>query len=149
MNMKKLRKDYGNVLWAGRKCICGLPISFTRYILTETCLYTKIGFFNIKEDEIELYRIYDKRISFTLGQRIVAVGTITIMSKDADTPEKLIKSVKKPREVKRMLDDAVKSERDKYSVRGRDMVGVHNLTGEFAEDLDHDGIIDEFEHGDF
>ena len=80
MNMEKLRRDYGNVLWAGRKCILGLPISFTRYVITDTSLYTKIGFINIKEDEIELYRVYDKQISFTLFQRIVKCGTITIIS---------------------------------------------------------------------
>lgn len=126
MNMEKLCRDYGNVLWAGRKCILGLPISFTRYILTDTILYTKIGFLSIKEDEIELYRIFDKKISFTLGQRIVGCGTITLMSKDIDSPEKKLISIKKPREVKKILDEVVKIERDKYLVRGRDMInGVH------------------------
>ena len=87
MNMEKLRRDYGNVLWAGRKCILGLPISFTRYVITDTSLYTKIGFINIKEDEIELYRVYDKQISFTLFQRMVKCGTITVISKDKDPPD--------------------------------------------------------------
>ena len=126
MNMEKLRRDYGNVLWAGRKCSLGLPISFTRYILTDTILYTKVGFLSIKEDEIELYRIFDKKISFTLGQRIVGCGTITLMSKDIDSPENKLISIRKPREVKKILDEVVKIERDKYFVRGRDMInGVH------------------------
>ena len=121
--MEKLKKDYGNVLWAGRKCILGLPITFTRYILTDTTLYTKIGFLNIREDEIELYRIFDKKISFTLGQRIFGCGTIDLVSKDIDTPEKKLISIKKPREVKKILDSVVKEQRDKYYVRGRDMIG--------------------------
>ncbi len=123
MNMEKLKRDYGNVLWAGKKCILGMPISFTRYILTDTTLYTKIGFFNIREDEIELYRIFDKKISFTLGQRIFGCGTIDLVSKDIDTPEKKLISIKKPREVKKILDAVVKEQRDKYYVRGRDMIG--------------------------
>jgi len=123
MNMEKLRRDYGNVLWAGRKCILGLPISFTRYIVTDTSLYTKIGLLNIKEDEIELYSVYDKQISFTLFQRMVRCGTITVISKDKDTPDKKLISVRNPREVKRILDEAVKVQRDKYYVRGRDMIG--------------------------
>ena len=131
MNMEKLKRDYGDVLWAGRKCILGLPISFTRYILTETSLYTKIGFLNIKEDEIELYRVFDKKLSFTLWQRIVNCGTISLMSKDMDTPEKKLISVRNPREVKKILDEAVKVQRDKYYVRGRDMIG--NMGG-----CDHD-----------
>ena len=59
-NLDKLRRDYGEILWTGKKCIMGLPISFTRYIITETALYTKVGFLNIREDEVELYKIMDK-----------------------------------------------------------------------------------------
>ncbi len=138
MNMEKLRRDYGNVLWAGRKCILGMPISFTRYIITDTSLYTKIGFINIKEDEIELYRVYDKQISFTLFQRMVRCGTITIISKDKDTPDKKLISVRHPREVKRILDEAVKVQRDKYYVRGRDMIG-NNLDSDVELD---DGFVE-------
>lgn len=138
MNMEKLKKDYGNVLWAGKKCILGLPISFTRYILTDTALYTKIGFLNIKEDEIELYRVFDKQLSFTLFQRMVGCGTIKLMSKDSDTPAKHLVSIRKPREVKRILDECVKEQRDKYYVRGRDMVGG------VGHDCEHDHDPDEF-----
>lgn len=125
MNMEKIKRDYGNVIWTGKKCILGMPISFTRYILTDTTLYSKIGLLNIKEDEIELYRVYDKNLTFTLGQRIFGVGTITLISKDIDSPEKKLISVKKPREVKRYIDDTVKAQRDKYMVRGRDMIGAN------------------------
>lgn len=138
MNLEKLRKDYGNVLWAGRKCICGLPISFTRYILTDTVLYTKIGLLNLREDEIELYRIFDKKITFTVFQRMVRCGTITLMSKDTDTPEKKLESIRFPREAKRILDEAVKLERDKYYVRGRDMIGSVGHPHEQESDGDPD-----------
>lgn len=123
MDIEKLRRDYGNVLWAGRKCIMGLPVSFTRYIITDTCIYTKIGLFSVKEDEIELYRVFDKQMTFSLFQRMVKCGTITLMAKDTDTPMKKLISVRHPREVKRILDEAVKVQRDKYYVRGRDMIG--------------------------
>lgn len=135
MNMDKLRRDYGNVLWAGKKNILGMPISFTTYIITDTALYTKTGLFNVKEDEIELYRVFDKKISFTFFQRIVKCGTIALMAKDTDTPAKSLLSVRHPREVKRILDEAVKTQRDKYYVRGRDMIGdcQHDVDGEFTE----------------
>ena len=111
--MKKLERDYGEILWTGKKCIMGMPISFTRYILTSSVLYTKVGFLNIKEDEIELYKIVDKTMKLSLGQRMVGCGTIVVTSRDCDTPNKELKSVKKPREVKKILDEAVKLERDK------------------------------------
>lgn len=138
MNMEKLRRDYGDVLWAGRKCIMGLPISFTRYIITDTALYTKVGLFNVKEDEIELYRVFDKQMTFSFFQRIVNCGTIVLMSKDTDTPAKQLKSVRNPREVKRILDEAVKFQRDKYYVRGRDMIGMN-----CNHDIDIDDNIDD------
>lgn len=72
--MKKLERDYGEILWTGKKCIMGMPISFTRYILTSSVLYTKVGFLNIKEDEIELYKIVDKTMKLSLGQRMVGAN---------------------------------------------------------------------------
>lgn len=138
-NMQKLTRDYGDIIWTGKKCILGMPISFTRYILTETKLITRVGLLNLKEDEIELYRVYDKSMQLPLGQRMVGCGTITLLSKDSDTPSKVLQSVKRPREVKRLLDDAVQAQRDKYSVRGRDMMGA----SAHMEDLDGDGFPDD------
>ena len=87
-NMKKLTRDYGEIIWTGKKCIMGMPISFTRYILTDSKLITRVGLLNLKEDEIELYRVYDKSMKLPFGQRIVGCGTITLLSKDSDTSTK-------------------------------------------------------------
>ncbi len=132
-NIEKLSREYGKVIWTGKKRILGMPISLTRYILTETKLVTRIGLFSIKEDEIELYRIYDKSLQLKFGQRIFGCGTINLMSKDSDTPVKQIYCVKSPREVKRQLDEAVQKQLDKYYVRGRDMIGAG-----IAPDRDND-----------
>lgn len=90
----------------------GMPISFTRYILTDSKLITRVGLLNLKEDEIELYRVYDKSMKLPFGQRIVGCGTITLLSKDSDTPTKVLQSVKHPRDVKRLLDSAIQEQRD-------------------------------------
>ena len=123
-SIAKLTREYGNILWTGKKCIMGLPISFTRYILTDTKLITRTGFLSLREDEIELYRVFDKSLSLSLGERMVGCGTIKLMAKDIDTPVKELKHVKTPREVKRVLDAAVQQQRDKYYVSGRDMIGI-------------------------
>lgn len=138
-NMKKLTRDYGEIIWTGKKCIMGMPISFTRYILTDSKLITRVGLLNLKEDEIELYRVYDKSMKLPFGQRIVGCGTITLLSKDSDTPSKTLQSIKRPREVKRLLDAAVQEQRDRYSVRGRDMMGASS----HMQDLVGDGIPDD------
>lgn len=90
------------------------------------------------------YKIVDKTMKLSLGQRMVGCGTIVVTSRDCDTPNKELKSVKKPREVKKILDEAVKLERDKYMVRGRDMVGANlHGHGDMGEDNLHSEDFDE------
>ena len=46
-------------LWKDRKRHLGLPLSFTRYQLSEDRLFVSVGFLNIKDDEVLLYRVRD------------------------------------------------------------------------------------------
>jgi len=65
-------------------------------------------------------------------------GTIIMNVKDVDTPEKVIKSVKKPREVLAMIDKQIDINRDRYNIRGRDLIGL--APGVHPGDLmDHSG----------
>lgn len=123
-------------IWSDKKrTIFGLPISFTRYYLTENRLITREGFLNVKEDELELYRIVDKSLSRSICQRIFGCGTITLFCKDADTPEKQVVSIKCPREVSDLIGSYVSQYRDRYSIRGRDMIGS---AGDNEDGCDHD-----------
>lgn len=122
-------------LWQDRKrTLFGLPWSFTRYYLTEKKLITSVGFFSISEDEIDLYRITDKRLHLSFLQRIFGVGSIIVLSKDVDSPIKTIKSVKKPREVMELLDKHIQSQRNHYRVQGRDMIGTVHEHAEYEID---------------
>ena len=57
--MKKNAFDY---VWTDKKrSLFGLPLTFTRYYLTESKFITRTGFLNIDEDEIDLYKITDKQ----------------------------------------------------------------------------------------
>ncbi|MDE6784378.1 MAG: PH domain-containing protein [Ruminococcus sp.] len=119
--MSKNDIDY---VWTDKKrTLFGLPLSFTRYYITETKLITRTGFLNISEDEIELYKITDKKINYPFGQRIFGCGTIIIYSKDIDTPTKEVKSIKNVRKVSDIIDKYINQMRDRYGIRGRDMVG--------------------------
>lgn len=125
---EKYEKMYGqSIMWYGKKRgIFGLPISFTTYILTEDRLITQTGFLKLSEDEVELYKVMDKKIDFPLLQRMIGCGTITLMSTDIDSPVKEIRCIKNPREAKRIIDECVSKQRDKYMIKGRDMIGVMN-----------------------
>lgn len=133
--MAKIDFDY---IWTDKKrTLFGLPISFTRYILTEKKLITRVGFLNIAEDEVELYRVSDKSLQLPLGQRMFGCGTVIIHCRDVDSPVKTIKSIKKPREFMDLLEENVDIQRDRYRVRGRDMIGF----GDGCDcDHDHDDI---------
>ena len=125
-----------NYVWTDKKrTIFGLPWTFTRYYLTETKFITKTGFFNISEDEMDLYKITDKKILRPFGQRIFGCGSIIIYSKDTDNPTKEIHCVKDVRAVSNMIDEYMNKMRDKYGIRGRDLMGIYT-DSEHPEDTD-------------
>ena len=65
-------------LWKDRKRRLGLPLSFTRYSLSQDRLFCEIGFLNLRADEVLLYRVQDLELTMTLGQRIFGVGTVCV-----------------------------------------------------------------------
>lgn len=132
MNIDKIKETYEEVVWAGKKRCMGLPLSFTTYILTKTKLITRVGFLSLKEDELELYRVIDKRMEFPLSQRMFKCGTITLTAADSDTPTKVLQSIKDARKIKACLDKLVDAQRKTYNVKGRDMYGAATL----AEDTE-------------
>ena len=128
-----MAKTEQNWIWTDKKrTLFGLPISFTRYILTEKKFITRKGFLSITEDELELYRVIDKSLKLPFGQRIFGCGTVIINCRDTDTPVKEITSVKNPRGFMEILEKHVDIQRDKYRTRGRDMIAPDRM------ECDHD-----------
>lgn len=123
-------------IWTDKKrTLFGLPLSFTRYILTEKKFITRKGFLSITEDEIELYRVVDKSLRLPFGQRLFGCGTVVINCRDTDTPVKEVVSIKKPRDFMNIFEKQVDIQRDKYRTRGRDMIGP-----DMHIDCDHDEV---------
>ena len=116
-------------LWKDRKRHLGLPLSFTRYALSEDRLFLSVGFFSIKDEEILLYRIRDISTSRSLWQRIFGVGTITVVSFDKTAPTLLLKNVKNPLDVKELLHRQV----EEVKIRRRIRVG--EIMTDVPEDL--------------
>ena len=69
-------------LWKDRKRHLGMPLSFTRYQLSEDRLFLSQGFLNIRDDDILLYRVRDIDTRRNLWQRLFGVGTITVLRQD-------------------------------------------------------------------
>ena len=122
-------------IWKDRKRFWGMPLSFTRYALSEDRLFLSEGFLNIKDDEILLYRVRDIDSSRNLWQRICGVGTVTVMSSDKSMPILVLKNVKDPIEVKELIHRQV----EEMKIRRRVRVGEIMSTGmDDDSDLDTD-----------
>ena len=130
-----MKKEDFEYIWTDKKRpVFGLPISFTRYFLTKEKLITRKGLLSITEDECELYRITDKRLKLPFMQRLFNCGTVYVHVKnDSDTPVKEIKAIKVPRKLMNLLDEYVNIQRDKYAIRGRDMVGSNHHDMDFGD----------------
>jgi uncharacterized membrane protein YdbT with pleckstrin-like domain len=128
------------IIWKDRKRFLGMPLSFTRYALTEDRLFHSIGFLNIRDDEILLYRVRDINTSRTLWQRLFGVGTVTVMSSDKSMPTMVMKNIKNPMAVKELLHEQV----EEMKIRRRVRVGEIMTTNydEDADDLDPDYDLD-------
>lgn len=126
-------------LWKDRKRYFGLPLSFTRYSLSEDRLFISEGFLNIKDDEILLYRVRDIDTKRSLWQRIFGVGTVTVMSSDKTMPNLVLKNIKDPVFVKELLHKQVEEMKIQRRVRFGEIMGSGSLdTDEDPDEMDYD-----------
>ena len=125
-------------LWKDRKRRLGLPLSFTRYAVSEDRLFLSTGFLNIKDEEILLYRIRDLSVSRSLGQRIFGVGSITVTSSDKSQPTLLIQNVKDPVAVKELIHSQVEEMKIRRKVRIGEFSNVNTDVDDEADDDDGD-----------
>ena len=98
-----MEKETIHYLWKDRKRFLGMPLSFTRYMLSEDRLFLSKGFLNVKDDEILLYRVRDIATSRSLLQRIFGVGTVTVLSADKTCPTMVMKNIRNAIAVKETL----------------------------------------------
>lgn len=124
----------GNYLWKDRKRYLGLPLSFTRYALSEDRLFQSVGFLNVKDEEILLYRVRDLSVSRTLGQRLFGVGTVTVASSDKSQPVLRLQNIRDPLFVKEQLHQQVEEMKLRRKVR----IGEFSTTSIDPEDEDLD-----------
>lgn len=125
-------------LWKDRKRFLGLPLSFTRYRLSEDRLFCETGFLNIKSDEVLLYRVRDLQLTLRLTQRIFGVGTVCVISSDKSVPHLDLKNVKNPRMVKELIHRNVEAAKDKRRMRATELIGGEDDLVYHDDDEDQD-----------
>lgn len=94
-------------IWKDRKRFLGMPITFTRYSMSEDRLFLETGLLNTRQEEILLYRVRDISLRISLGQRLFGVGSVIVQSSDRSLPVLELRNIRSPREVKETLHQQV------------------------------------------
>ena len=133
-----MSKRRDNSIWYDRKrTLFDLPLSFTKYELTDDRLFIEEGFFNTIYNEVRLYRITDVQLTRSLLQKMFGVGTIIVHSSDASLKNFEIKSIKNSNNIIEILSKQVEIQRKEHRVFAREI--VDNDIDD--EDLDDDNNI--------
>ncbi len=126
-------------IWKDRKRYLGMPLSFTRYAMTEDRLFLSIGFLSIRDEEVLLYRIRDINTSRTLWQRIFGVGNVTVVSSDKSMPTLVMTNIKHPLQVKELLHKQVED----MKIRRRVHLGEFMSSSTSEDMVDDDSDLDD------
>ena len=118
-----------NILWSDRKRYFGLPLSFTKYEISDDRLFQTTGLFNLQYEEILLYRVRDISLTRSFGQRIFGVGSVTVTSSDKSRPILVIQNVKEPEAVKELIHEQVEAMKISRRVRFGEIAS-------FGDDMD-------------
>ncbi len=124
-------------LWEDRKRVLGMPLTFTKYSLSEDRIFLEKGFLNLKSEEVLLYRIRDIQLSMSLGQRMMGVGTVCLYSSDTSAPRLDLENIKNPREVKEQIHRAVEDAKNRRRMRTMEVMGDEPFDGD-ESDFDPD-----------
>lgn len=117
------------LIWSDRKRYFGLPLSFTKYAISEDRLLQSSGILNLQYEEILLYRVRDISLSRSFGQRIFGVGSITVTSSDKSRPVLVIQNVKDAPAVKELIHQQVEDMKIRRRVRFGEVAA-------FSDDMD-------------
>lgn len=128
------RKQKVTYIWKDRRRRMGMPLSFTRYALSEDRLFLSVGLLSVKDDDLLLYRVRDISCKRSLWQRIFGMGSITITSSDKTHSTLVLKNIKEPLAVKELLHNQVEEMKMRRRVRVGEIMG---------NDLDEDEDLDD------
>lgn len=126
------------ILWRDRKRILGMPITFTKYSVSEERLFVETGLINLRMEEVILYRVRDLSVKRTLGQRIFGVGSVLVHSSDKSLPHLELKNIRRPLEVKELLHRQVEEMKIKRRMRVNELLSEED--GDPCDDLDDETI---------
>jgi uncharacterized membrane protein YdbT with pleckstrin-like domain len=89
-------------------------------ILTSQRVIVKSGLIGKKVEEIELINVKDISVEQSITDRMLGVGSITVITLDVTSPEIVLDDVKDPNVVKDIIRNAVREEKAAHNISYRD-----------------------------
>ena len=129
------------MIWQDRKRFLGMPITFTKYSMSEDRLFVKRGLLNLNQEEILLYRVRDISLKRSLGQRIFGVGSVIVFSSDQTTPSLELRNIKNSEDVKEMLHEQVEEMKLQRRVRIGELMDGGYEQDDFDDDFSDDEMM--------
>ena len=116
-----------------RWLLFGLPLTFTKYTLTEEQIIINTGFLNQEENNCYMYKVQDTVLSSSLFQRMAGLGTVVCKTSDVTHPQLVMKNIKNARKIKDFIIENSEDQRMK-----RRTINTLNISAE-ADPSDLDG----------
>ena len=116
-----------------RWLLFGLPLTVTKYTLTEEQIIINTGFLNQEENNCYMYKVQDTVLSSSLLQRMAGLGTVVCKTSDVTHPQLVMKNIKNARKIKDFIIENSEDQRMK-----RRTINTLNISAE-ADSSDLDG----------
>ena len=83
--------------------IAWIRLRSTTYTVTNQRVLTEQGIFSKTVGEIDLRYVEDSTFTQTLVERMLGIGTVTLISSDETTPQFSLRSIKDPRGIRELI----------------------------------------------
>ena len=83
-----------------RWAFLGLPLTFTKYKITEEIIKVDSGLLKKVENDCYMYKVVDVRLEVSLLERIFGLGTVHCFSGDLTNPDLRLLHIKRAKEIK-------------------------------------------------
>ncbi len=121
MTQEQLKNIDFEILWEGKpsglwqRFLTSIHMNFTTYQITKDELIITTGFFHKRTNSVELYMLEDPDTSESLYQRMLKIGTISVVIDTHGTTERQgtkvwLKNVENPAQVRKLLRDAIEAD---------------------------------------
>lgn len=126
------RAHLGLLVWGGLLALVGIGlillarawylVASTRYRLTTQRLFAQTGLIAKKLEEVELFRVKDVTLRQGVLDRLLGVGTVTVLSTDDTTPELELAGIRDPLAAKEALRTAFRAARQREGLRTAEFI---------------------------